>query len=473
MQNSQEQNTALWSKITGLIHGKVNKDTFDRWFTRLVLIEDSGTHLVIAADDDICLAWVETNYAHLIQEAALTVLEGPRTLVFRLLGEEGDDADAHEEKLKEGWGDNALKAAVEARSSQNQGASVKTTRSKARGISPNLNPNYSFDNFVVGANNQFAHAVGIAVAASPVSQYNPLFIHGGSGLGKTHLMQAIGNEIVRRRPESVVLYLTCDQFVNEYIESIRSNDPSKFRKKYRKVDVLLLDDIQFLSGKERTQEEFFHTFNTLFNGHKQIVLSSDRPASEISNLEPRLTSRFESGLTVEIQTPNLETRMAILQQKRKQWNVKVSDSILTFLAERIRKNVRRLEGGLMRVATFASLSGDILDITRVESLLRDILREENAKQVTIDAIQRRVSEYFDIRLADMSSRRRPASIAFPRQVAMYLSRRLTNVSLQDIGEAFGGRDHGTVIHANKTIEAKMKTDNALKDLIARFDEELR
>ena len=471
MQIPQEQNTALWSKITGLIHAKVNKDTFERWFTRLVLVEDSGTHLVIAADDDICLAWVETNYAHLIQEAALTVLEGSRSLTFRLLGEEGNDSSSHDEKLKEGWGDNALKAAGDARPAAVLSVSGKTGR-KARGVT-NLNPNYSFENFVVGANNQFAHAVGIAVAASPMCQYNPLFIHGGSGLGKTHLMQAIGNEIVNRRPESVVLYLSCEQFVNEFIDSIRTNDLSKFRKKYRKVDILLLDDVQFLGGKERTQEEFFHTFNSLFNGHKQIVLSSDRPASEISNLEPRLSSRFESGLTVEVQSPNLETRLAILQQKRKQWNVKVSDSILLFLAERIRKNVRRLEGGLMRVATFASLSGDTPDIARVESLLRDILREENAKQVTIDAIQRRVSEYFDIRLSDMASRRRPASIAFPRQIAMYLSRRLTNVSLQDIGEAFGERDHGTVIHANKTIEAKMKTDSSLKDLIARFDEELR
>ena len=340
----------------------------------------------------------------------------------------------------------------------------------------NLNPKYTFDTFVIGSNNRFAHAASVAVAESPGKEYNPLFLYGGVGLGKTHLMHSVAHYILQKDPTKKVLYVTSEVFTNELIDSIRNGNNTsmtKFREKYRNIDVLLIDDVQFIIGKESTQEEFFHTFNSLFNGHKQIVLSSDRPASEISNLEPRLSSRFESGLTVEVQSPNLETRLAILQQKRKQWNVKVSDSILLFLAERIRKNVRRLEGGLMRVATFASLSGDTPDIARVESLLRDILREENAKQVTIDAIQRRVSEYFDIRLSDMASRRRPASIAFPRQIAMYLSRRLTNVSLQDIGEAFGGRDHGTVIHANKTIEAKMKTDSSLKDLIARFDEELR
>lgn len=473
MQNIDKHNTEIWSKITGLLHSKVNEDTFNRWFARLTLVEDNGTHLVIAADDEICLAWVETNYAHLIQESALIILEGSRTLTFKLLEEEGQSAQQgdSEHALFPGWGAKVAEHAQnQCKTTTIEALKPKTTRKASTGS--NLNPNFNFSNFVVGPNNQFAHAAGVALTSSDLSPFNPLFLHGGSGLGKTHLMQAIGNEIARERGSSAVIYLTCEQFTNEFIEAIGTNSLAKFRRKYRKADVLLLDDVQFFGGKDRTQDEFFHTFNTLFNGHKHIVLSSDCPASEISKLEPRLASRFECGLTVEILPPSMETRLAILQQKRKQWGVTVGDSILQFLAERIRKNVRRMEGALMRVATYASLSGGTPDIAKVEVLLRDILREENSKQVTIDVIQRRVSEHFEMRLADMSSRRRPVSIAFPRQIAMYLSRKLTSSSLQDIGEAFGGRDHGTVIHAHKTIAAKIEADLSLRDLVERLSAEL-
>lgn len=457
-----------WSRIAGLLRGRVGEDTYKRWFSNMVLVRDTGTHLELAVEDEICMAWIETNYAPVIQDAALEILDGPRQLTFVLQGRDSGQALAAPAALSP-WEEKAGRLPA----SPSRTRTAQASRSRRQDRAANLNPNYSFGNFVVGSNNEFAHAAACAMASADISPFNPLFIHGGPGLGKTHLMQAIGNEIARQRDAQSVLYMTSEQFTNEYIEAIQTRTIPKFHRKYRKVDVLLLDDVQFFSGRDKTQEEFFHTFNTLFDGHKHIVLSSDRPACEIARLEPRLVSRFESGLTVDIQAPGFETRMAILQQKRKQWGVKVDDEILQFLAERISKNVRRLEGALMRVATFASLSGGTLDIPRAETLLRDILREENTRQVSIDDIQRHVAGHFDLKLADMSSRRRPASIAFPRQIAMYLSRRMTTSSLQDIGEAFGGRDHGTVIHANKVIEARIGSDSSLRDLIERLEGGLR
>jgi chromosomal replication initiator protein len=303
--------------------------------------------------------------------------------------------------------------------------------------------------------------------------YNPLFIHGGSGLGKTHLMHAIGQEILRRRPDARVIYLTCERFTNEFIEAIRKGDIEKFRRRYRSSDVLLIDDVQFLAGKERSQEEFFHTFNTLLDGRNQVVLTSDRPACEIKSIEPRLISRFECGLAVELQPPQLETRMAILKKKSLEWKVSVDENVLNFLAEKIRSNVRRLEGALVRVATFASLAGESVSVEKVEYLLRDFIQEEASRQVSIDAIQRAVAEVFDVRMADMISRRRPASIAFPRQVAMYLSRSLTHSSLMEIGESFGGRDHGTVIHACKKVASELNKQSGLKERIERIESQLK
>ena len=286
-------------------------------------------------------------------------------------------------------------------------------------------------------------------------------------------MQAIGHEFLRREPGSRVIYLTCEKFTNEFIDAIRRGDIEKFRRRYRSSDVLLIDDVQFLAGKERSQEEFFHTFNTLLDGRNQVVLTCDRPACEIKSLEPRLISRFECGLTVEMQPPQMETRMAILKKKSLDWKVRVDESILLFLAEKIRTNVRRLEGALMRVATYASLAGESVTVEKVEHLLRDLIREEASRQVSIDSIQKAVAEHFDVRLADMTSRRRPASIAFPRQIAMYLSRSLTKGSLMEIGEAFGGRDHGTVIHACKKVGERIGDEPGLKESIARIESLLR
>jgi chromosomal replication initiator protein len=286
-------------------------------------------------------------------------------------------------------------------------------------------------------------------------------------------MHAIGHHIVGRKKVKV-LYITSEKFTNEFIDAIQNGTLVKFRNRYRKADVLLIDDIQFLAGKERSQEEFFHTFNTLFDGHKQIVLSSDRPPSEIQNLETRLVSRFEWGLTAELLPPDSETRVAILRKKAEAMEIKVDNTILEFLAERIRTNVRRLEGALMRVASYISLNGgQSPTMERLEHLLKDLLHEEARRAVTIEQIQRRVADHFDIRLADMTSKRRPANIAFPRQVAMYLSRELTKSSLNEIGEAFGGRDHGTVLHAHRLVQEKIKKDEKTRQTVSFLDSQLQ
>ena len=336
-----------------------------------------------------------------------------------------------------------------------------------------LNPSFTFGSFVVGGNSQFAHAACEAVARKAGIGYNPLFIHGGPGLGKTHLMQAIGQEILERTANARVVYLTCERFTNDFINAISRGELERFRRRYRGCDVLLIDDIQFLAGKEKSQEEFFHTFNTLLDGQCQVVLSSDRPASEIKSLEPRLVSRFECGLTVELQPPQMETRLAILRHKAKAWKVRLDDEVMMFLAEKIRTNVRRLEGALMRVATYSSLAGEAIRAEKIEHLLRDLIREESCRQISVDSIQKTVAEFYDVRLADMTSRRRPASIAFPRQIAMYLSRSLTKGSLIEIGDAFGGRDHGTVIHACKKVTSLMESDVGLKDAVSRIEAILR
>jgi chromosomal replication initiator protein len=338
---------------------------------------------------------------------------------------------------------------------------------------PGLNPRNTFESFVVGPNNEIAHAAALAVAQAPARTYNPLFIYGGVGLGKTHLMQAIGQYVWAKKKNMKVIYVSSELFINEFIDAIQHSNLVKFRKRYRQVDLLLIDDIQFLGGKERSQEEFFHTFNTLFDGHKQIVLSSDRPASEIANLEHRLVSRFEWGLTAELQPPDIETRMAILRKKARGMQIKLRDEVFQFLASRIRTNVRRLEGALMRVASFASLSGKELTQEVVEHLLKDILQEEARHSITIEQIQRRVAEHFDVRVADMTSKRRPASIAFPRQVAMYLARELTKASLNEIGDAFGGRDHGTVLHACKLVKKRIAEQDNIRQTISFIDSSLQ
>jgi chromosomal replication initiator protein len=336
-----------------------------------------------------------------------------------------------------------------------------------------MNPRNTFDAFVVGSNNEFAHSAALAVAKSPATTYNPLFIYGVSGLGKTHLLHAIGHHVQATNKSAKIVYLSSEQFTNEFIDAIQHGTLVKFRKKYRQADVLLIDDIQFFAGKERSQEEFFHTFNALHDGHKQIILSSDRPASEIEKLEHRLVSRFEWGMTAEIQPPDTETRIAILRSKAEGLNLKLEPWIIEFLADKIRNNVRRLEGALMRVASYTSLSEKPITQESIENLLRDIFQEQARKTITIDAIQRRVAEHFDVRLADMTSKRRQANIAFPRQIAMFLSRQHTSSSLCDIGDAFGGKDHGTVIHACKLVKKRMEADEKTRQIVGMLDSKLQ
>lgn len=451
---------AGWETICDALRAMVSHDAFQRWFraARWLGVEDDVA--TVAVPGEIHQVWIETNYLPELATAVTGVFEEVRDV--RVVVDEECGVSGGESTLASDSAKRPTKAAA-------LEGDALDKRIKIAG----LNPAHTFASFIVGPNSQFAHAACEAVAKKSGIGYNPLFIYGGPGLGKTHLMQSIGHELLRRQPGSRVIYLTCEKFTNEFIDAIRRGDIEKFRRRYRSSDVLLIDDVQFLAGKERSQEEFFHTFNTLLDGRNQVVLTCDRPACEIKSLEPRLISRFECGLTVEMQAPEMETRMAILKKKALDWKVRVDESVLRFLAEKIRTNVRRLEGALMRVATYASLAGESVTVEKVEHLLRDLIREEASRQVSIDAIQKAVSEHYDVRLADMTSRRRPASIAFPRQIAMYLSRSLTKGSLMEIGEAFGGRDHGTVIHACKKVTEMLVAEPGLKESIARIESQLR
>lgn len=454
----RDEQENCWKKVGGRLRQLVGEDAFQRWFRNAEWLGIENGVGMMGVGGEMHQVWIETNYLPEVGVAVSEAMEG-----------------VHEVKIvvADGLPSVAGKSAAPPENPPSAGIhAADPAAGERRAKSSGLNPGFTFSSFVVGANSQFAHAACEAVAKKSGIGYNPLFIHGGPGLGKTHLMHAIGHGILKREPGARVIYLTCEKFTNEFIDAVRRGDLEKFRRRYRSTDVLLIDDVQFLAGKERSQEEFFHTFNTLLDGRNQVVLTSDRPASEIKNLEPRLVSRFECGLTVELQPPQMETRLAILKKKALDWKVRVDESILTFLSERIRSNVRRLEGALMRVATYASLAGESVSVEKIEPLLRDLLHEEASKQVSVDAIQKAVAEHFDVRLADMTSRRRPASIAFPRQIAMYLSRTLTKGSLIEIGEAFGGRDHGTVIHACKKVAERVRTEPSVRDAVSRLESRL-
>jgi chromosomal replication initiator protein len=452
----QETYDGLWREIANEIRLHLSADAFQRWFASIELVQADEIALTFQVPNSIYQFWIESNYLDVVRSAAMSVLGSSPEIKFRSadIGTIGPIVDARSDRMSK-----AL-------------ASKSDDEDSEGAINHGMNPRNRFEAFVVGSSNQFAHAAALAVSQSPAKSYNPLFIYGGVGLGKTHLMQAIGQQTIERRKIQKVMYLSSERFTNEFIDAIQHNMLVRFRKRYRQTDVLLIDDIQFLAGKERSQEEFFHTFNTLFDGRKQIVLSSDRPASEIANLEQRLVSRFECGLTTELQPPDIETRMAILRKKAEALHIELAEDVLVFLAQSVRTNVRRLEGALMRVASYLSLSGREISRETVEQLLRDILREEAKKRVTIDQIQKKVAEHFDVRIADMTGKRRTANISFPRQVAMYLARRHTKASLHEIGETFGGRDHGTVLHACKTVSVRMKKEDQVRQAIVRLDTQL-
>lgn len=332
-------------------------------------------------------------------------------------------------------------------------------------MSSTLNPKYTFNSFVIGNSNRFAHAASLAVAESPAKAYNPLFIYGGVGLGKTHLMHAIGHYILDGNPNAKVVYVSSEKFTNELINAIKDDKNEEFRNKYRNVDILLIDDIQFIAGKERTQEEFFHTFNALHDANKQIILSSDRPPKEIPTLEDRLRSRFEWGLIADIQVPDFETRMAILKKKADVENLNVANEVMGYIATKIKSNIRELEGALIRIIAYSSLTNREVTVDLATEALKDIISKKQGKHVTIDLIQDVVSSYFNLRVEDLKSQRRTRNVAYPRQIAMYLSRKLTDMSLPKIGEEFGGRDHTTVIHAYEKISENLKTDDSLQNTV--------
>ena len=470
-------NERLWQEVSDALKKLVSSDAYGRWFQSAYLREVNETEAILAVASDMHQVWIETNYLPEVQSALSSTSSLPRKIrvvVCENLQNLPDGAaaqsqvtgSAEEETGRDASTDMAQSSFSDGfgASNQNQeGTPEQRIRTKLK--SAGLNPQFSFDRFVVGQNNEFAHAACMAVASTEKAIYNPLFIHGSSGLGKTHLMQSIGQQVMQANPSARVVYLTCEKFINEFIDTLRKGSLERFRRKYRRADILLIDDIQFLGGKERSQEEFFHTFNELLDLQSQVILTSDRPASEIKNIEPRLISRFESGLTVELQPPGMETRLAILRSKMEDWDVKLDDDILAMLAERIQSNVRRLEGGLVRIATYASLGTEKVTIERSEFLLKDILREEGQKRVNIDSIQKAVTDHFDLRLADMTSRRRPSNIAFPRQIAMYLSRKMTPCSLVEIGDAFGGRDHGTVIYACQKVKDRIECEPQIRDAV--------
>ena len=447
-----------WEAIAGVVSGRISSDGFQRWFSEVEEVSDDGATLTLCVPNPIHKFFIESNYLPLLEGAVAEVVDGGRKI--QLVAKQNGDTD--------GGGD--LENFEEPPTTPTKS---RRERATAGMVQTGMNPRNTFDTFVVGSNNQFGYAASLAVAQSPAKTYNPLFIYGGSGLGKTHLLQAIGHHVLASRKTAKVFYISSEQFANEFIDAIQHGTLFKFRKKYRQADVLMIDDIQFLGGKERSQEEFFHTFNSLHDGHKQIVLSSDRPASEIEKLEHRLVSRFEWGMTAELQPPDMETRIAILQSKAAGLKIQLEQWIIEFLAERIRNNVRRLEGALMRVASYKSLSGR--DITRddIENLLRDIFQEQARKAVTVEQIQRKVAETFDLRLADLTGKRRVASIAYARQVAMFLTREMTTSTLAEIGDQFGGKDHGTVIHACRLVKRRMEEDEQTRHIVRSIETQLQ
>ena len=454
MQISAEK---IWNSAQEHLRVKLSRDTFNMWFAPLRPCLVDGQQITMEAPNEFCEVWLKDNYLGLLQDA-VAVAAGCRLQVkFRVQNASPPPAPAH--------------AAAAVAPPRVKAGEAAAERNNGHGDLL-FNPKNTFESFVVGTNNNFSFAAAKAVAEAPGKSYNPLFLYGGVGLGKTHLLHAIGQHVTGNKKSARVAYVSSEKFTNEYIDAIQNNKLVSFRKKYRQTDVLLIDDIQFLAGKERIQEEFFHTFNALHESHKQIVLTCDRPASEIQGLENRLVSRFEWGLVTDLQPPDIEMRLAILKKKAQIMNAVLPDDIINFLATRIRTNIRRLEGALIRVVSYASLTGKKLSIEVVENLLREILHEEGRQTISIEVIQKRVAEHFDIRLADMTSKRRPENIAFPRQIAMYLSRQMTESSLSIIGEAFGGRDHGTVLHACRLVKDRMEVDSNVRQVVHHLEKQL-
>lgn len=460
----QEKNSRLWEAVIKDLSrdNGVGEYGVDAFISKLSLRCDTGSKLILEYPSDLAIEWVEINYLPCIEQSVYRILDAGRHIEF--VPEGSLDAVGGEQVREE------APAPIVAQGTKS--SKTKPTRTRKSRLNSGLNEDYTFDSFVVGPNSDFAYSAARSVANDLSKLHNPLVISGGSGLGKTHLMQAIGNAIREKDDETQVLYVTSEDFTNAYIEAVsrRGEGLSNFRRKYRRADVLLIDDVQFIATKDRTQEEFFHTFNALLSSGKQIVLSTDCPPSQITGLDARLTSRFEQGLNVVLNPPPLETRIAILRSKRRQWcDDLISDELLHFLAEHITCSVRRLEGALIKMSTFASFSQRKPTVADARQSLKDILAQERAeKSLSIDVIQAAVAREFNVKVSDLNGRRRTANIAYPRQIAMYMARQYTDFSLTEIGEAFGGRDHGTVIHAGKTVQDRINRDPKLKEQLSRM-----
>jgi chromosomal replication initiator protein len=425
----------LWSEVSGRLRGALNETTYRTWFDHVEGLELNDEQFVLAVPNDFTRDWIEGHFIGLIRAAV-------------------GDTTGHERQIqltvKEAAGEPP--------------APVEGHRPESLGIG--LNAKYTFDSFVIGSSNRFAHAAALAVAEAPAQAYNPLFIYGGTGLGKTHLLQAIAQYVAEHQGELSVRYVTSETFMNDFINALRDKRIEGFKQRYRAYDLLLVDDIQFFEHKERIQEEFFHTFNSIYEAGGQIVISSDRPPKEISTLEERLRSRFEWGLITDIQPPDLETRIAILRKKVKTDRIHVPDpKVLEFIAGRISSNIRELEGALTRVVGFSSLTGRPMTQDLAQDVLKDVFPQGEVRQVTIERIQELVSERFSLSLAELCGDKRSQNIVYPRQVAMYLSRELTDSSLPKIGKQFGGRDHTTVIHATSKIARMIREDRSVYNLV--------
>jgi chromosomal replication initiator protein len=436
----------VWNNSLSKIEEKVGSNIVDLWFRPIRLSQAKEQQITMDIPNRFFKDWIEDNYPDIIAESIEGVLGYPVAVRYRT----GEKIDPDVKKM-----DMRLES--------------RRQRLASRGI--HLNPKYTFENFVIGPSNQFAQAAAKAVAEAPGRAYNPLFVYGGVGLGKTHLISAIGNAVIDKRPDIVVLYASAEQFTNEVVSAIRHEKMGELKEKYRNVDLLLLDDIHFIANKTQTQEEFFHTFNALYEKQKQIVISSDRPPKEIGAVTDRLRSRFSMGLIADIQLPELETKVAIILKKAEMEKIKVSGEVAYYLASKVKSNIRELEGCLIRLGAQASLTGMPIDKEMAKNVLRDIIEEE--KPITTDHIQRIVCEHFALKLADMKAKRRTKEVALPRQVAMYLSRQLINISLNDIGKGFGGKDHATVIYACKQIEDKRTKDESFNRMIENLLQKIK
>ena len=441
-----EELKELWEKTLDIIKGELSEVSFNTWIKSCEPISMSSDTIKISVPNAFTQEILEKRYKDLVANSIKAICSKLYNIEF-LIASEIQNSEENQSETK----DSNLKG--------NKKFIVNDE------MTNNLNPKYTFDSFVIGNSNRFAHAASLAVAESPAKAYNPLFIYGGVGLGKTHLMHAIGHYVLKNNPNAKVVYVSSEKFTNELINAIKDDKNEEFRNKYRNVDILLIDDIQFIAGKERTQEEFFHTFNALHDANKQIILSSDRPPKEIPTLEDRLRSRFEWGLIADIQVPDFETRMAILKKKADVENLNVANEVMVYIATKIKSNIRELEGALIRIVAYSSLTNREITVDLASEALKDIISKKQGKHITIEIIQDIVASYFNLRVDDLKSQRRTRNVSYPRQIAMYLSRKLTDMSLPKIGEEFGGRDHTTVIHAYEKISDNLNRDETLQHTI--------